>query len=776
MIKHFLNYSLRNLLRNKFYSLSVLFGFAVVMTACTYMILFYTHETNSDQFNRRYNRIYRVIMENPVFGAMSFSTFSKSADKLRTNFPEIEKVTFIQWIGRVTLGLPDRTISEERMLLVDSTFLQIFSYNVLFGNPNQCLNKPNSLVITESTARRMYGNSSPIGQSIRWNDLVLEVTALVEDPPGNSHLQFDLLISNTSLREANNSVTNATYILLHENVSLKSLRDKLNHESSSLSESFGKILKFDLQSLESAYFHNSDFLYDFANHVFRYRDHRVLTDFLLVAIMMLAVSIFNYITFSQAKASYRSKDISIRRILGSTRSQTLILFIIEALTILILSSFISTLLTVLLLPQFNFLTDSLIEIGYLLNGKVIISLFFLIIICGFLLGIVNYFIFSSLKTSDLLRGIKIRGNPKLIYSLCLLQFCAALMLSYLTIMMLRQINYMNTKPLGFNKENVVGISLAELDWNINPQTIKEEFSKLPGVIHSSLSSGSPISGRGFYSERIDGQDVPINTIIGDANYSETIGLELLEGRWFDSTLKSDSLSIVLNASGAKLFNVGLDSLFGGLFRVIGITKDFNYSSFRERIGPVVMYYRPYDRKYKSDAILLLRISNTTKDMGESLRKKWLTLFPMAPFNMEVIEDKYESLNLKDTKQAYLLGASALSTILITVFGLAGLSYFLAQQKSKNIAIRKIYGASSGRLIINSFGYVLLFITVSSVLVFPITDYLSHEWLSNFAYRTEVPFWLYIIMVIASLLVIWLSVFYQVNKVVRANPSEVLRNE
>lgn len=776
MIKHSLKYLLRVLSKNGFYSLSILTGFCAVMITCTFIIMFYTHETNADRFHRNHHRIYRLLMENPVFDRLSFATVPETAIALQTQYPEVESVTFVQSIGVIKLLINQHPINESKALLVDTAFLKIFDFEIEAGNRTKCLTRPNAVVITKSFAKEHFKQSNPIGQVIQWNSYPLEVTAIMKDPPGSSHLQFALLISSLTLHEPYRGVGNATYILLTEKSSVATLGTKLKANASNLSAQFGKELNFELQSLDQAYFHEADFIYDFAGEIFRHRDRNSLYIFITIAITLLSVAIFNFVTFSQAKAASRSKDISIIRIFGASRLQNFTLFLLEACLFIIPSAILSLIVVAILLPRLNFLTNSLIDLNYFINWKAALSISFLIVVSIFVLAFVNYTIFLRIKTSELLKGMRVNGNIKLIYILSLFQFGTSLVLTYLTISMFRQIEYMNTRPLGFNKERLIGIMLSGVESNVNFQMVKEEFKKLPGVVSTSLCSGNPFNGRGFYSDIKNGISTPVSTLIGDADYLHTVGFELLDGRWFNPNLRSDSMSIVINATAAKVFSLDIDSLYGGIQRVIGITHDFNYASFREPIGPVIIYYRPYNRHYQSDAVLMLRIERPFSEVYNSLRRKWSQLFPMVPFDSELVEDKYESLNSYDTKQALLIGYCSITTILITIFGLSGVSYFIAKQKLKNFVIRRVHGATPKQLIFKTLQSLVMLMIFSSIPIYAISQRINNNWFSNFAYKVDAPFWIFALMIGTSLVVIITTVFIPMHKSINANPADILRYE
>lgn len=774
MLQHFIKISLRNLLRYKLYSLNIILGYSLAFTFCSLIVIFLIHERNADRFNSKYDRISRLLMSN-IFGEMSISSFPETVGYLRSNYPEIETASFVKWPGRVNLNFNDKHFIEEKGLLTDTSFLKIFDYKVIAGNRDNCLSKPNSIVLTKSFAEKYFENELPLGNIIYWKEQALEVTAVLEDVPSNSHLDFDFLMSLSTLPSTEEvSLSTATYLLSMGNSSLEALENKINVNRKKL-VNVAIDFKFKLQPLKEAYFHK-DFIYGYFGNIFRSRSQAILKSFAIIGLIILLVTNFNFISFSQANAIYRAKEVMINRLFGITSMQSLYQFVLEALLILVMAYFISLFLAIALLPALNRLTDSGITFTYLSNPRIWINTLLIVIVCSLLLGFINYLMSRKVNSIGLVNRVKVGMRmSKFIQGLAVVQLSVSIILSTLMFIMLGQVSFIKNYKMGYANENVLEIFLEDLPTNSNPQTFKDEILRSTNIISASVCTGNPISGRGFYNEKLIGSDVSVSTLSGDADFISTLNFTMLQGRGFNPKLFFDTMSVVVNERAAKTFNLKIDSLFGPL-RVIGIVRDFHYGSFHEVIDPVLIYYNPYRKFYKSSLNLLIRSKGIDQKVLSQIKDKWVSLYGNLPFRYRFLDQEVGELHQEDFREVYLLSLCAFASIIIATFGLSGLGYFITRKKLKEVAIRKIHGATSSGIVLTFLKQVIFAVLIGAFAAFPIANYFVDEWLSNFVYRISESILYFLGAVACCFVVSWCSVLYPIKNVAKSNPINAIHNE
>jgi putative ABC transport system permease protein len=776
MLQYFLKISVRSLLRYRFYTLSILLGYSIAFSFCCLIVVFLVHELNADKFNSKYNRITRLLMSN-AFGEMSISSFPETLEGLMANYPEIETGTFIKWPGRVNLNFDDKSFIEEGGLLTDSEFLNVFDYRLISGNRKRCLSEPNRIVLTKSIAVKYFGNVSPIGRIINWKDQPLEVTAILDDVPSNSHMHFQFLISISTAPSKNVSLSTATYLLSKQSNTFSALEAKMNQNRKQLSNPNIEA-KFQLQPLREAYFHH-DFIYSYFGNIFKSRSKAMLSTFGLVALIILVITNFNFVSFSQARAMHRYKESMINEIFGISKTQSFSQFIIEAFIVLLAASLVGLLIVWLVFPSFNLLTDSSIEFSYLSNPKVWLLLLLVIISGSVMLGGISYLMYKNLifNTNEIIVG-KIKNGKrisKIMQGLAIIQLSVSIVLSALMIVTLKQASFIKNNEMGFVKENVLDVLLESIPSNSNPQLVKTAVLKNSNVISASISTGNPISGRGFYNEVLDGNEISVGTLTGDRDYITTLNFSLLQGRYFNPNLYSDTLSMVVNEKAFNIFKLKIDSLFG-FYRVIGVVKDFHYGSFHEEIGPILIYYNPYQKIKRSSLHLLIRSNDLDQNLLADLKENWSAIYPDLPFQYRLLDQEIVTLHQKDFREVYLLIFCATGSIIITIFGLAGLAYFSARKKLREIAIRKIHGADSSLILLSFFKQVVYAIVISGIIAFPIVNYFGNEWLANFTYKVEWSISFFLAAVGSCFFVTVLAVIYQIIAVAKSNPISIIQNE
>ena len=796
MLKNYIVTGFRTILRHPFYFFINLFGLATGITCCVLIMLFVRHELSYDQFHAKKDRIYRinydVVMGGKQIISPSVPVFV--GPHLKRMFPEIEEASrYLDSFSPRTVRYEGKMFDENNFAWADSNFFKVLDFTTVKGDLKTALSRPATLVITESVAKKYFGNDDPIGKSlISNNNRNYEITAVIKDVPPNSHFTFDFLTSIYSITGLDESVqwnnpNYATFILVKPNINVAQLQGKINewvNPPDKKSEN-GNSLALELEPLTDVHFNTVAF--NFGGRL-AVTDIRYLYIFITIAFLILSIACINYINLSTARAATRAKEVGLRKTVGAAFRQTVFQFLIESFLLVLPAIALSVIGVVILLPFLNSLLGKTIEFG-ILSWQLFSLAFAGWILLSLMAGLYPAFVLSRFKPVSVLKGaaIKTNGLP-LRKSLVVVQFTISLILLVGTLVVLSQLNFMQSKNLGMNKEQVIMIRgnneiLPKLE------TFVEKIKALPGVSNACRTWRSPfltVVGNGFNLSPNPGNDgwVTVGAVSGDQDYLKTMGMELIAGRNFDPSKVKDTVNeFMVNEAFLRDFGLSADDAVGkqstlgmisknGPGTIIGVVRDFHFTSLHHKVEPVVLFNNP---DFFSGTLVRLSPGQTQSSLA-ALEKLWKEFAPLRPFNFTFLDEQYDAMYRTEQRVGKLVTLFSFVAIVIACLGLMGLSSFTTLQRSKEISIRKVLGATTQSIILLLTNGYLKLLLIAFVLATPFSYLLLNQWLQGFAYRVAITPLYYVIAMVAIVTVAWFTVSYQSLRASLSNPAETLRRE
>ena len=817
MFKNYFKVAFRNLLKRKGFSVINILGLATGMAVCLLIVLFVQSELSFDKQHTQADNIYRVALERSYPGrSTSYAIIPQSiGGAIKTEYPEVLESTRLFNLGgngNFFLRIGEKTFEEKRVLAADSNFFRVFTCKILHGDPATALEKTHSVVINESTAKKYFGTTDVVGKQFETdgNDTTetFAITAVVADWPGNSHFLFDMLISTNTFRFTRrpNFIGFAahTYLLLNPNSSYKALETKFPDVIKKyVSGEINKVFKQSWEDFQKAgngyryYLQPLTKIHLISNLEAELRPNGSMTAvyiFGVVAIFILALACINFINLSTARSVERAKEVGIRKTFGSEKRSLIAQFLIESVFVSVISMLLAFGIIILLIPAFNTISGKELSVAYFLQLKWILVLIAFVLITGLIAGLYPAFVLSSFNPIMVLKG-RFKSNRyglALRNGLVIFQFAISVILIISTIVVNRQMNYMLGNKLGFKKDHVIVLERTDMVEDQLP-AFKNELLTIPGIEWASGTSTMP-GNQNFFGTTWQevGSKSPMTGrgMIVDEDFEKTLGLEIKEGRFFSKDFSTDTLSIVLNERAVK--ELGLKNAIGSrltspdgrynardgseyVYSVVGVVKDFHYHSLHEPISPLVMINT---RKFGDRAALVaLRIKGDNfKKATSDIETVWKKFVKEKPFNYYFLDKSLaEQYQAEHTTQRIFTIFSGLA-IFIACIGLLGLAAYATQQRTREISIRKVLGASESSIVTMLSKDFLKLVLLSSAIAFPIAWWGMNKWLQDFAYRTNVGWWIFIVAGLAALLIALFTVSTQALKAAFTNPIKNLRTE
>ncbi len=810
MLSNYLKIAYRNLLRSKAFSAINIVGLSLGLATCMIIGLFVLDELSFDRFHEKADRIVRVTFRASMGGNKieEANVMPPTAKTMQRDYPEVLEATRLRTAGAFIIEKEADIFKEEGVVFADSNFFQVFSFPLVAGNPKTALLKPNTLVISEKMAQKYFGNQDPIGKIISAKNYqeVMEVTGVMADMPANSHFDFDFLIAMAGREDAqSNSWMQSefyTYLVLPEDYDYRQLQAKLpqmveKYFGPGIQQAFGmSFAKFKqegndlglfLQPLANIHL-RSNFDYDIAAT----GDIRYVYIFGAIALFMLLIACINFMNLSTAGSSKRAREVGIRKVMGSVKSTLVGQFLLESIMLTAVALVLAVVIVFLALPFFNDLADKNLTLSFTSMPWLLPGLLLLGLIVGILAGSYPAFFLSSFKTVTVLKGgtnlnlSKGRRSVGLRGTLVVVQFCISIILIVGTTVVYQQLQFIQNAKLGYDKEQVLVLQ-ETYRLSQNEQLFKKQLLQDSRVVNVSVSGYVP-AGPSFNNNfMVYGDDRANDYIKGiryvvDENYIPTLGMEMVAGRNFSPEFGTDSSGIILNETAAKQMGWGKDALGhtisspkmdGGkeTYRVIGIVRDFNFKSLHEGIGPLMLTLGP-----NSGAILAKVNTRDLPALLTSVEKQWNALAPDAPIEYTFLEENFNATYRAEQKTGRILGLFAGLTIFVACLGLFGLATFTAEQRTKEIGVRKVLGASvSGIVALLSKDFLKL-VAISIVIASPIAWYAMNTWLQDFAYKIDISWWIFALAGVLAVGIALLTVSFQSVKAALANPVKSLRSE
>lgn len=811
LLPNFLKVVFRNFLRNKGYALINILGLAVGIASCILILIYINDEFSYDTFHEKSERIYRVNTD-MKWGdqeGVSFASPPPLGRVFAEQIPEVKSSVRFYKPDNQILRKGDTYFKEDNIFAVDSTFFNIFSFNLLEGNSETALVKPHSMIITPEIAQKYFGDEPALGESLQLGDdeTSYTITGIVGPPPTNSHIQFDVLTSIYSYGDVDyfewswvwNNV--ATYVLLEDGVPTKQAQQQipaiieanLPPTFKRIGFSFRELLdngghwEYDLQPLTNVWLHSSKIGNPLGG------SSNILYVYILgtAALFIMIIACINFMNLATARSANRGKEVGIRKTLGSSRSTLAGQFLVESLFYSMIAALIACLLIDIVLPGFNNLAEKNLSFNVFSQPWIFLGLMILTVTVGLLSGSYPALALSSYKPSDVLKG-NLKSGTKgrgLRNVLVVGQFAISLILIIGTLIVYSQLEYMDNKDLGFDKDQVLIIRNSE-GLGSQQETFREELLKVKGISSATLTSNYPSEAdfTDFYHpQNSTDKDLMIGSILTDQAFIETLGIKMIAGRNFRENGEIDRRSMIVNEKTALNLGwtpeeaIGKKIIYPGgnyqVFEIIGVTEDFNYYSLMNPIPNFAFFHRSSESYEVNNAYIAAKVSPS--DIQQTLSQissEWDSFISDVPFEYVFLDDQFEALYRSQERMGVVFGVFTGIAILIACMGLLGLVAFATEQRTKEIGIRKVLGASSGSIVLLLSKDFAKLTAIAFVIASPIAYLLMQKWLQDFAYSTTITADTFLIAAASILIVVFVTISFQSIKAALANPVESLRSE
>ncbi len=805
MFKNYLKIALRSIWRNKVFSSINILGLAIGLATCMLIMLYVQNELSYDRYNTKADQIVRVVFKGQVQGQKmkEANVMPPVAKTLQNDYAEVEQATRLMTAGTPAIVYGDHAFTDEPLAFVDSNFLDVFTLPLVQGNKKTVLQQPNSIVITTDAAHKFFGNENAIGKTLFLKNAgtIFMVTGVIKPVPVNSHFRFSLFASMAAVPDAESGswMTSGffTYLVLQKGYDFHKLQAKLpqvveKYMGPPLKQSMGISLAmfrkqgndigFLLQPLTDIHLHS-----DFTGDLAAYGDIRYVYIFSAVAVFMLLIACINFINLSTAGASKRAREVGIRKVLGSRKGQLVRQFMMESLVITGVALLLALIIVRVALPYFSRLSGIELSMNFLSDPLLLAALLLLVAITGLLAGSYPAFYLSAFNPVSVIKGKFFGGKQSkwLRRGLVVFQFFISITLIVGTLVVFRQLSYINNIQLGYDKNNVLILPDTGLSGD-KAALLRQQIaadSRVENVTSSGYIPVGPSYGNNFFLHpQTNASQIKTLRYDVEYNYLATLGMQLAYGRNFSKVFATDSSGIILNETAVRAFGWSNDALNKTLthfdnrgaattYHVIGVIKDFHFKSLHERISPLVMTLST------TNSTLIVK-ANTTDISGllSSVKQHWQAINPDAPFTYSFLDDRYANAYKSEANTGYILAIFAGLTIFIACLGLFGLATFTANQRTKEIGVRKVLGASVKSIVLLLSGDFLKLVCLAFVIAAPVSWYIMSKWLQDFAYRTPMGWQIYLFAAVIAVCIAIATISVQAIKAAIANPVKSLRTE
>ncbi len=799
MFKHYFKTAWRNLQRNKIYAAINIAGIAIGLTATWLIALYVADELSFDRSFSNAGKIYRIVQHASWEGGSLniVPTSAPFAPQLKANFPEIEDAVRIDIEGGGVIKYGDKTLKQNDICFADNSFFKLFNYHFLYGDAASALTQPQSIVITESLAEKIFGDASKaFNQTILFgsDNYANKITGVIQDAPQNSHLQFSGIrsLGNALDKDGWQNFYLYTYLLLKKGTDVKAFEKKLPaFAAKTIAKEMGiKDYRMELQPLTSIHLHsNLDYELSTNGNISR------VYMFIVIGVLILLIALINYMNLSTARSAMRVKEIGIRKVIGSARSNLVALFISEAILLTFVATIVACVFVQLSLPFFNQLSGKTLNIWRfgIFNTTAFIILFALL--TGFISGSYPAFFLSHFKTIPSLKGQlgNMQGNIFFRKSLVIFQFVIAVFLISGSFIIYKQLQYVNKKDLGFNKEQVVTFHIDDIKLRSKIPELKHALQQSP-LIEGVAAAGNPIGnndlgGHDFYFEKngvMQQSTQMAEQLFTDQDFLKTTGIKLLQGRSFSADMPTDKYGAVIinetlmkelgykNAVGKKVqFKINENTETDNRV-IIGVVKDFHTYSLQHKIEPLVMMMPPADRE--QDNLYVKLTKGKIAQALAYLKNSFAKFDSNNTADFHFLDENFAKQYAAEQRQEQLSFVFTMLAFIIACLGLTGLVIFTTAQRRKEIGIRKVLGASVTSITTLLGKDFIQLVSIATVIAIPVAWFAMNKWLQDFAYRIQIQWWMFLLSGIAAILIALITVSVQAIKAAIANPVKSLRTE
>jgi putative ABC transport system permease protein len=807
MLRNYFKIAFRNLLKYKFISFINLFGLTVGLTCCLLILAYILNELSFDKYNKKADNIYRVtrLFKNPETGAPSLNLATIAppfGPLLENDFKEIKKMTRLIDYSGISVRYDDKIFNEQNVYFADEKLFDVFDVNATKGNPAKALSDPYSVMLTEETAKKYFGNDDPMNKVLKMdNQFSVKVTGIYKSFPSNAHLHPGMMISFITLKDTaiygdENLRTNwgsnnfYTYLLMPPGFDPKKMEsqfpaflDRHMYEDGKYKTSQWTSLS--LQKLTDIHLRSHTDVEAEENG-----DIKRVWIFSAIALFILLIACINYMNLSTVRSALRAREIGIRKTVGANRKEIIAQFLSESVMISCVAMIIAFALTWLVLPWLNKLSGQALSINILLQPKILFAIFFIPFVVGIISGIYPALFMSSFKPVKVLKGLVKVGGANISFRKVLVtaQFAISIILIISTAVVFKQLNYMQNKSLGFDREHIITMSYNG-GLNNTYESFRNELlsnSNIKKVARSSrIPTGRLLDAMGTKINRGDSM-VPANAdlkfVSSDEQFLSTYGVKMVAGRDFSKDFSTDTSAFLINEAAVQALGLknnqdalGKDINYGNRTgKLIGVINDFHFESMHQKIVPLILMV---PRNPGAFGRISVKITGSNIPAAISyIQNTWKKFLPDTPFEYTFLDENFARLYKSEQKQGTIFTVFACIAIFIACLGLLGLSAFSITQRIKEIGIRKVLGASVSSIVGLFSKDFLKLVIIAAVIAFPVAWYAMNNWLQDFAYRTNISWWIFFIAGIIAASIALLTISFQAIKAAVSNPVNSLRTE
>ncbi len=806
MFNNYLKIALRNIFKHKGYSLINIIGLAIGMACCLLILLYVNDELSYDRYHENADRIYRVIEEVRLegVGEESSSMPFPTGDTLPLEYPDaIEaSVRFFNFqlpTMSVQYGTSDEKLfNEPRFFFADSAVFDVFSFEMIEGDPKKALEEPNTIVITEAMTKKYFEGENPMGKTLRWqNGVNLNVTGVLKNIPPNSHFQFDFLASFETLRRLfGGNLPQGwywnpcwTYILLKEGAS----PDALQAQFPAL------VQKYFPDSIKDKVVIKLQPLTDI--HLFSHLDYEINPNsdisyiyiFSAIAVFVLLIACINFMNLATARSANRGREVGMRKVLGAYRTQLIKQFLGESMILCVIAAVLAVLIIETVLPAFNAFSGKVLSTDYFTDGRLLAGLILITLTVGILSGIYPAFFLSGFDPVKVMKGALERGGKSSAFRkvLVVFQFAISIVLIIGTIICFQQLNFLRNTKLGFNKDQVVmlpayGTAPARWYESFRDRILQDphiaQVAAMEDVLGAKYQTGSFIP-EGTSESNM--QQIPLLVVTHD--FIETFDMEMVSGRSFSREFPTDiTEGVIINESAAERFGWSPEEALGKrlrqqnglMLRVIGVVKDFNYASLSQPITPFVLEM-PRNPGQMNGRVRYVAVKTGTADLQQTisfLRSTWEAVVPNRSFDFFFLDDELDKLYNAEEQMGRVFGVFTILAIVIACLGLFALASFTTELRTREIGIRKVLGAQVSGIVILLSKEFAKWVLIANVIAWPVAFYIMERWLDSFAYRTEIGIPTFITATLLGFAIAILTVSFQAFKAALSDPVKSIRHQ
>ena len=789
MLRNLLKTAVRHILKHFGYSILNILGLTLGISSALFLIIYISDEVSYDRYHEKADRIYRVsskITEPDDQFTWNVAQIPFGPQVVQ-DYPEVQ--SFVRFINmpRALYKFEDKEYNEENFYYVDSTLFDIFTYEIIRGEVKKAISEPNKIVLTEKIAARYFGDTDPVGKTLTTGTSAYEVTGVIKDVPPNSHFRFEALASRNNLPKQIGNWGNFgvfTYLLFPENFDVEAFETKMQGMYENyMKPIFGPLnitIEYLLEPITWIHLHSTNpgepeptgsitYVYIFA----------------IVALFLVLIAAMNYMNLATARSAKRAREVGMRKVVGSRRGPLVIQFLSESVIFTIISLIISIILIVILLPKFNLLAGKSFDLHVIFSPAVLLSLTGTIVVVGIFGGSYPAFFLSQFSGVTVLKGEITQGSAGSLFRkiLVVIQFTVSVIMIICTVVVFRQLNYLKTKDQGFDQKNIISLQLNRAmiqKYQVMKQVLLENTD-----IKFVTSTDTPMgegSGKLIFNVETDQgmSQRGINFAIVDHDFVEALGIKIINGRDFQQDMPSDTLSgVIVNETFVK--RMGWTEPIGKKIeagdantlraRVIGVTQDYHQTGMYNEIESLLLAYR------ERNNIIYIKLSD--KNIQQTLsyiETKWKEVFPDQPYTYTFLAERFNRQFEADEKRGFIFTMFTILAILIACLGLFGLVSYMVEQRTKEIGIRKVFGADENiilRLISKDF---LILVSIAIVIAFPLAYYFMNHWLQNYVYRTNIGLPVFLMAALLTILITFITIGYKAYQAAIMNPASSLKTE